>query len=299
MTTSQASLGPSPTVPKLLTIPRELRDEIYEWAFSDVLPSSTSPLAQLDRERVQYLASDTNTYYGEGANRYPKHTSLPPTHSLLQTSRQMRAEVLDSIRRITNGKVRYRIDLAQRTDKYKLYPTWISVPLFTNKVDVLEVNFRIREGKTGSMISVCGDQYDDDVDTFMAGLVLLRRFIERGVFFLSKKKARTVTLGQLLIKVSTPPNWRNEGEEVVERLEAWLCGEGNPYVEDEDWKGTDELIGFLGGKIGELRLDYNGKTMADWFLKDLMERRDRNMATIRKEGQENQPEAPPQAPTSS
>jgi hypothetical protein len=282
MSTSQAHLTQKPNRPKILTIPRELRDEIYKWTFSDILPSSTSHQKLADRERVAYSAEDPETYYGEGANRYPKHTSLPSTHWLLHTSRQLRAEVLDSIRRMSLGKVHYRIDLAQRNDKYKLYPTWITVPLFTDRVDVLEVTFRIRDEKTASIVSAHGDEWDEDGDVLMAGLMLLRRFIERGVYLLSKKKTQNVTVAELLIQASTPPTWATTyPERVVALLESWICGESGPNMEGRnDWHGTDELLRFLAEKVERVRICLNGKTTIHWVMKDLMKRRDRNMGTI-------------------
>jgi hypothetical protein len=114
----------------------------------------------------------------------------------------------------------------------------------------------------------------------MAGLVLLQRFIERGVFFLSKK-AQNVTIGELFIKISTPASWlTTDLEHEVEWLELWICGEGAPGRHRYDWEGTDEMLRFLGEKVELVRICANGKTTTHWVMRDLIKRRDRSKGTV-------------------
>jgi hypothetical protein len=76
-----------------------------------------------------------------------------------------------------------------REYKNKLYPTWISVPLFAKMVNGLEVQLRVRGKKTSSVYSFESDgerRYDGEI--LYSGLPLLQRFLERGVRFLSRRK---------------------------------------------------------------------------------------------------------------
>jgi hypothetical protein len=186
-------------MPNILTIPREIRDEIYKWGLLDTLASCESSPLQRGRKRVAYDAANPETHYGEEGIRYPDHTPLPPTHSLLRTSRQLRAELLDCVRRM--GPLTYRIDLTNREDKNTLYPTWISVPILTKRVDFIEVQLRTRRRKTSSISGIVSDNDMEPYgDPFVRGLALLERFLERGVYFLSKKKRQTMSVGLLAIK---------------------------------------------------------------------------------------------------
>ena len=124
-------------MPTLLTIPREIRDQIYGWTLSDTLASFQSRDLQRERKRLTHFPSDPETLFGEDAVQYPVHTSLPPAHGLLHTTRQIRNEFLDSIKRL--GSIRYKVDLVDRKDRGVLAPTWISVPClpcFTDRIDV-------------------------------------------------------------------------------------------------------------------------------------------------------------------
>src|SRR2546425_819113 len=129
-------------MPQLMTIPRELRDEIYSFTLSSPLPSSLNPSLQKPRKTISYSADDPEYHYGEEAARYPVHTSLPPSHGLLSTARQIRHEFLDMIKR--RGPLVYKVDLTDRKDKGILAPTWLSVPILGDRVDVLEAHWRVR-----------------------------------------------------------------------------------------------------------------------------------------------------------
>jgi len=110
-------------------------------------------------------------------------------HSLLHTSRQIRAELLETL---SLTRLHYKVDLGFRADTDTLYPTWISVPALSHRVDVLDVNLRIRRGKTSSLCSVQGgdDELEREGDVFCGGLILLGRFLDRGVYFLSRRRRR-------------------------------------------------------------------------------------------------------------
>ncbi|OCL02940.1 hypothetical protein AOQ84DRAFT_392605 [Glonium stellatum] len=261
-------------MPHILSLPRELRDEIYKWGLLDDLASAKSRALQRERKRVSHSTIDSETYYGEESVRYPEHTSLPPTYPLLQTSRQLRAELLDSVKRM--GPLRYKIDLANRDDQDVLYPTWISVPIFSKRVDVLDVELRIRNGKTSSVYSVVGDdevEYEGDV--FSAGLVVLQRFLERGVYFLSKKKAKRIQVGLLAVNINTREDVSDKSTvEVADILEEWMMGQsdlgGGPHAKERE----DKQFRFLTQRIENVRLSVNGRLSREWKLEDMLRKRD-------------------------
>jgi hypothetical protein len=262
-------------MPNILTIPREIRDEIYKWGMLDTLASCESSPLQRGRKRVAYDAANPETHYGEEGIRYPDHTPLPPTHSLLRTSRQLRAELLDCLRRM--GPLTYRIDLTNREDKNTLYPTWISVPILTKRVDFIEVQLRTRRRKTSSISGIVSDNDMEPYgDPFVRGLALLERFLERGVYFLSKKKRQTMSVGLLAINIDKEEQFSDEEiDEWVDGLDGWMMGtrdldQGLP----EDFEREDKQFRFLVGKIEKVSLAFQGKSRREWDLQEMLQKRE-------------------------
>jgi hypothetical protein len=277
-------------MPNLLSLPRELRDDIYKRVLSGPLQTGTSRPSLRSRKRVskqtsKNVATDpasdssipaavtsdsspnepsssiTNTtpgadyYDGEETVRYPLTTPLPPMHSLLHTSRQIRTELLETL---SLTRLHYKIDLGLREDVDILYPTWISVPALSHHVDVLDVNLRVRHGKTSSLCSVQGD--DDELeregDVFSGGLTLLRRFLDRGVYFLSKKKARKITVGLLALHILLPkdPDYNRKDskellKELAQFLDEWFRGNMDEDSSPQEQERQDELMRFLAERI--------------------------------------------------
>jgi len=269
-------------MPNILTIPREIRDEIYKWGLMDTLASSKSRALQRDRKRVAYTPTDPETHYGEDSVRYPQNTSLPPLYPLLHTSRQLRAELLEKVKRM--GPLKYKIDLTNRDDKDALYPTWISVPILpmvTGRVDVLECVLRVRSQKTSSVWTVVGDENNNyEGDVFFGGLGLLQRFIERGVYFLSKKKAMKISVGLLAIDVDHFSEWLTsedcvkEVDEFAERLDEWMRGVNEFGTASDDWGREDIQFRFLASKIDRLSLSVKGNLRREWDLTEMVRKRD-------------------------
>jgi hypothetical protein len=266
------------TMPSLLTIPREIRDEIYGWALLETLASSRSKDLQRERKTITYSPSDPETFYGEEAVRYPVHTSLPPTNALLHTTRQIRHEFLDSIKRL--GSLRYKVDLTDRKDKGVLAPTWISVPCFADRIDVLEVQWRCRFGKTSSIATYVGDDQNGwSGQSFSASLALLQRFVERGIYLLSKKKARKIHIGLLEIQINlgadSTQQWASEFVEETGRfLDCWMIGdEAGAY--DPDSRAREEAQWrLLAGKIDRVELHANGALQREWVISEMVVKRD-------------------------
>jgi len=247
-------------MPNLLTIPREIRDQIYDWALSDTLASSRSRDLQRERKRIKHSSSDPETLFGEDSVQYPVHTSLPPAHGLLHTTRQIRREFLDSIKRL--GAIRYKVDLVDRKDSGVLAPTWISVPCFADRIDVLEVHWRVRSGKTSSMVTSVGDSERYVYNGFDGSLALLQRFVERGVYLLSKKKRHKIHIGVLEIHLNTGDGiLEGELDESAEGaglfLDDYLIGEMSSIYDAERRQREDEQFEMLAGKIDRIQLHAN------------------------------------------
>lgn len=183
------------------------------------------------------------------------------------------------------GPLRYRIDLTNRDDKDALYPTWISVPVLPGfqggRVDVLECVLRVRSRKTSSVWTVAGDENGDyEGDVFFGGLGLLQRFVERGVYFLSKKKAEKISVGLLAIDVDkisdylTEEDYIKEVDDFADRLEEWMRGINEFGNTGEEWEREDTQFRILAGKIDRLSLSVKGNLRREWDLKEMVTKRD-------------------------
>jgi hypothetical protein len=266
-------------MPNLLTIPREIRDQIYDWTLSDTLASSRSRDLQRQRTRVKYSHSDPETYFGEETVQYPVHTSLPPANGLLHTSRKIRHEFLDSIKRLSS--IRYKVDLVDRKDTGILAPTWISVPFFTDRIDVLEVHWRVRSGKTSSTVTSAGDSERFIYNGFSGSLALLQRFVERGVYLLSKKKRSKIHIGVLEIHLNTGVEVEKEElerfvEEACLFLDEYLIGDMNSIWDNEARQREDAQFELLAGKIDRIQLHANDPLKREWELSDAVAKREEN-----------------------
>lgn len=285
-------------MPSLLTIPREIRDQIYDWALSDTLASFRSRELQRARKRIQYSPSDPETFLGEDTIQFPVHTSLPPTHGLLHTTRQIRLEFLDSIKRL--GSVRYKVDLVDRRDRGVLAPTWISVPFlpcFADRIDVLEVRWRIRERKTSSVISSVGDSKYFLMEGFNGSLALLQRFVERGVYLLSKKKRRKIHIGLLEVHLDVGTELEADKEDIDEFaeescvcLDEYFMGDMSHIYDGEKRQIFDAQFELLASKIDRIQLYANGGLKREWELDDVVARREEHIRDVARRGEDSEGE---------
>ena len=178
--------------------------------------------------------------------------------------------MLDSV---TRTPLHYKIDLAFRDDTATYDPTWISVPSLAYHVDVLDVDLRVRPGKTSSLCSINDDDTRErEGDVFFGGLMLLRRFLDRGVLFLSKKKRQKITIGLLALNCLTQDvgtgGKKPKGliDDIGEFLDEWLRGtntfDNSPYTLERQ----DELLRFFSERIDRFSFRY-GDASREWDIK--------------------------------
>ncbi|KAF2801657.1 uncharacterized protein BDZ99DRAFT_483451 [Mytilinidion resinicola] len=285
-------------MPSLLTIPREIRDEIYTWGL--LIPFSPVPpqRIRISTEKVRKVLNlgftdvtveeilprhpsqeDIGYVWSEESVRYPLSAPLPPTHHLLSACSQIRTELKEAIRRMGDGKLRYKIDLALRNDKFVLYPTWVSIPMLSKHVDELEVTLRILHGRTKSVCSVFSVHEEEQEGSLLnGGLACLIRFVERGVHFLSKKKREGFTVGLLVIDVHAPGIARadldKDMEETAASLEKWMQGTESDALGEMAREMEDTQIRLLARKIESLRLSTYGRIVGEWDMKEMIRMRD-------------------------
>lgn len=270
----------------LLTIPREIRDKIYGLIVLEDLASSKSREQQKERKRISYDEENPDTHFSEEAVRYPVHTSLPPTFSLLQTSHQIRTEIMDSLKRL--GAIKYKVNLTDRKDKGTISPTWISVPCFKDKIDILEAHWRIKTRKTSSVFSFNGDDdSESSLYTFGTCLALAQRFVERGVYLLSKKKRNKIHIGLLAVHLDADSDIGQEDvdeftEYCCEFLGRWMlhyvvAGHDSNAVERER---AQFLL--LSEKIDRLQIFSNGVLKKEWVIADVVVKRDLFLQNIKR-----------------
>lgn len=194
-----ASAIVAPSLPAFLKLSREIRDLIYHAVLESADEAPISPSAcgprleagsdcenwidpcQYTRPPIDFATMGACTRYLE----IPLHIE---SRSLLFVSRQIHMEIKEEIARFeTSHEVTYKLDLIIENE-YVLYPTWISLPIVSPRVDVVETQIR-----------AMGDWTDTHGSGWYAGagghshlgrslLELLQRFLVRGPDFLSQPK---------------------------------------------------------------------------------------------------------------
>ena len=171
-------------------------------------------------------------------------------------------------------------------------PTWVSVPClpcFTDRIDVLEVNWRLRLGKTSSIVTSVGESDYYLSNAINGSLALLQRFVERGVYLLSKKKRRKVHIGLLEIHLNGGADIDEEtlDEYAIDAcsfLDDYLLGEvSSVYYDDEKRQTFDEQFEMLASKIDRIQIYANSTLKLEWGLHDAVAKRQehaRRLATM-------------------
>jgi hypothetical protein len=122
-----------------------------------------------------------------------------------------------------------------------------------------------------------GREYEGDV--FLGGLVLLQRFVERGVYFLSKKKAQKISIGLLAIHVDRPyyvtdEDAAREVDEFAEFLDEWMRGVTVLGALPDAKEREDRQFRFLAGKVEKVSLSAKKNLRKEWDMREMLEKRD-------------------------
>ncbi|KAF2004207.1 hypothetical protein P154DRAFT_51224 [Amniculicola lignicola CBS 123094] len=130
-------------MPSLLSIPCELRDEIIDIVINDVrtirLPGDVDVERKERSNFCEYLQEDETTFRSDIQHPVDPTAYQTNTIGLLLTNHQLHSETEDRLR---NKPTRYFLDVFL-VEEAELWPTWTSIPRLDNRVDTLDVTFRI------------------------------------------------------------------------------------------------------------------------------------------------------------
>lgn len=180
-------------MPHFLALSRELRDLIYIFllnASDDPPPSSPAD----NGERQQLCDKDFRSCKME----FPQTIHIPKTihisrTALLLTTRQIHDEFAACIAWLKKSgrlQVRYKLDCMLYREE-SVHPTWLSIPVLSKRVDVLEVDirlFRDWEGVAQGLMSAWKRDHYGHPSMIFCLWALLERFLTRGPDFLSCEK---------------------------------------------------------------------------------------------------------------
>ena len=190
---------------RLLSLPREIRDQIIILALESLEPPPRSPGAVVTRSRI---AKDTSRY---GSVQYPVHFQQAFA-SLTQCNRQLRGELHELFHfQRHDESLTCRLDCM--CDLRTLWPTWTCCPGPLQNMRHLEMDFRL-----------FGVAYEDGLFAGNGGpgrmfrplFELLNRFVHHGYrFFSSSSSGHNLHLQTLIIKLISAEGCE---EEDLERI---------------------------------------------------------------------------------
>lgn len=164
--------------PGLLRLPRELRDEVYYYIFSDRKAPPNGP-------------NDVGSRVSEGTLRFEDEHNRCPwfSTSLSRTCRQLRCETRDYISRHRTLSTDLKAELDLMFNHFTSYPTWLYVPpdITREAPHDLKVNIRIFSVYTferyDRIANSDGWNLGEMSAPFLDLLLLLKRFVRFGPFF--------------------------------------------------------------------------------------------------------------------
>lgn len=237
-----------PSPPSFLTLPRELRDEIYiSLLLQSKLPPPASPSeAGPLRKLAQFpFFIHQRMYYTD---------TLPPipSLSLLSCCRQTRREVQATLGRKDLAERRratvYELDCMVQDSN--AWPTWTRLPGSLARVHMLEVNLRFFPSRAGRRPA--------DGFRFRPVLYLLQRLLLYGARFCSAEaRCPEIRIEVLVLSVAREAVMEAAESDMVDDLrddqtvQRRLRRIWEPFL-------TLERYGLLSGKVGKLRLYCDG-----------------------------------------
>ncbi|KAL2375435.1 hypothetical protein BDBG_07441 [Blastomyces gilchristii SLH14081] len=124
----------------LLRIPLELREEIIQYVLYSLRPSPDGPSYPHNRVRLFDVGFDSLLSLLSHRLRHekPVEWTIPAGQALLLVNRQIAAETRAILARYP---LTYQLDIMMIQERY-LWPTWLSVPVLSNRIDELKITFR-------------------------------------------------------------------------------------------------------------------------------------------------------------
>ena len=133
---------PSPTGSTLLTIPREIRNQILDIvvATPQTPPRDISDLGnRVTRDDFTTIAWSTQV----SEIRYSSNDNRVDAMPILLSNKQLRDEALSAIKRAPRD---YVLDILMADERH-FYPTWLLAPCLTDRAGTVRANIRIKEVK--------------------------------------------------------------------------------------------------------------------------------------------------------
>ncbi|KAI9792580.1 MAG: hypothetical protein M1816_002100 [Peltula sp. TS41687] len=182
----------------ILDLPLEIRQLIYAAVLDSELPPPSCPSENVHSGKG-WPADRNFTYVGDDRNMYPLSPFTAAGSGLLLTNRQHRAETLDAIAAFkAHRQLRYKLD-CMIGEEARLYHTWLSVPLLSSRIDIVEIDVRIlnRLDRFGLP--------PNPFHVFWSLDAMLRRFLEGGPDFRTPPNAgRVIEVGTIVLNFMSP-----------------------------------------------------------------------------------------------
>ncbi|KAL8848851.1 MAG: hypothetical protein Q9221_006147 [Calogaya cf. arnoldii] len=246
----------------LLTIPREVRDEIY----SLLLDSSDDPPLSPNEAGLRYEEVTHDRPLRNRRVYYPPPTTCKgPTSALSQCNRQLRHEIVDFITKthLTKGGT---CELDVMVKGCMLWPTWTKLLHSVVRMEHLEVNLRLFNFRDGGGV-FWGDGGPGSI--FVVLFRLLNRLLHHGPRFLysdgdnQSLELQTLTLNVLpgYGEVLSPDDaWFKDEEDPVAACNEHLEPTYKSVYHYISWQ-LDRVVrqGLLSDKVRTLKVCYNDR----------------------------------------
>lgn len=240
-----------PQSTRLLSIPREIRDEIYLQVLQSARPSSppTSPAAAGPRteECIHRAWSNRSLFYPNIQSPYGLWSPM------LLTNRQTNAEIRDLIAsaEFLHRQQAFPFKLDCMVEGFSIWPTWTLFPALVARMGVLEVDLRFLDAKLNSCLF-----YGDGGPglLFRPLFRLLNGLFLNGPQFLERDTTGGLLhLELLVVNVVLPPSV-DLAQDGNDDLGSW------PYALDSLKSKIQQIAesGALSGRVGRMRI-YDGK----------------------------------------
>ncbi|KAI9723346.1 MAG: hypothetical protein M1812_001230 [Candelaria pacifica] len=254
----------------LLTIPQELRDEIYTLVLSATLPLPSAASFATPREVYE---QNFRQIRGGSCNRYTLLSLLINSTALLLINRQINNEVSSLISREKKAqKLVYLLDCVILNEKC-IYPTWLSIPFLSDFIGKVYVDFRI-DGRCEDYHGSAWTGGDGGPGDMVYSLFdLLQRFLERGPHFVGPQRQNKINVREFILNVVEWPQevlastdhdneehvaqrgwrrWRNRPADVAHQIRLWVCLLGSRSQSPEKYhinERVDRIKVLLDGNV--------------------------------------------------